>query len=381
MSFGFSVGDFLEAGKLVKKTLENIKSAPQDFKEAAKTLQSLDVLLTSLKLEVESTTSVFRRDPTQAEQFSLLVRLFHGPLTRLNATLAKHPSLGADNSKLLDRIKFSKKAVLEIRGEIALRYANLSAYLDTVGLGSIGRLEKKVDGIRDAQDSILEAIDRVVADARSKRNTASYLSNHSNDDKAVWKQLRRDLNNAGFHSADIERHKMVICDKLKELQDYGLLDWDSASAAEHDGDSVASSGAASVIFVGHEKRRYKPPTVETIYEGSELCVSDCETVVAPPVRQNPKQDFRFWKGRRGNINIRARLVRANVEHVYVETKDKEEILLPISNLDSEEAHYVNQWKRLESLTRQTGSGTSVRSGETIAALPLLLTAALGRRRR
>ncbi|WPG97269.1 Hypothetical protein R9X50_00004300 [Acrodontium crateriforme] len=348
MSFGFSIGDFVEAGKLVKKTLDNIKSAPADFREAEKTVQSLDILLDSVQSEVNSPTSVFRRDPAQAEQFCHLIRSCEGPLAKLNVILTKFPSLGSEKAKVLDRARFSKKAVLEIRGEIALRYQNLSAFLDTIGLGTLGRLENKVDFIRDVQFSILEAVDRAVAEARLKRNTASYLSDHSNDDKAVWKQLRRDLNKAGFKSSDLERHKVAICTKLKELQDYGLLDWDDASVATNDNESV-------VTFIAHPKVGYKPPAVKTVYEGSEVG-GDAEFVLPqsqiwddekeqPP----PYCPFIIWKGRRGNINLKGRILKATVEHVYIETPEKEEILLPLSNLTDAELEYISNWRRLDSL--------------------------------
>lgn len=363
MSFGFSIGDFVEAGKLVKKTLDNIKSAPSDFREAEKTVQSLDILLDSVQSEVNSPTSVFRRDPAQAEQFCHLIRSCEGPLAKLNVILAKFPSLGSDKAKVFDRARFSKKAVLEIRGEIALRYQNLSAFLDTIGLGTLGRLENKVDFIRDVQFSILEAVDRAVAEARLKRNTASYLSDHSNDDKAVWKQLRRDLNKAGFKSSDLERHKVAICAKLKELQDYGLLDWDDASVASDDNESV-------VTFIAHPKVNYKPPAVKTVYGDSELG-SDAESTDGTIVPESqtwgddqeqppPYSPYIIWKGLRGNINLKGRILKATVEHVYIETPDKEEILLPLSNLTDGELDHITNRRRLDSLRApQKGSPAPV----------------------
>ena len=73
MIFATPVGNFVAVRWLVKKALTNIKSAPKDFREVEKTVQGLNILLESIQTEVESPTSVFKRELAQAEQFGLLV--------------------------------------------------------------------------------------------------------------------------------------------------------------------------------------------------------------------------------------------------------------------------------------------------------------------
>ena len=82
-----------------------------------------------------------------------------------------------------DRVRSSKRAVLEIERQLVLRYGDLTAYLETNDLGGIGRIEHKVDGISEQQTVILEAIDRVFFDTRTRHKTASLVSDRTDDDK------------------------------------------------------------------------------------------------------------------------------------------------------------------------------------------------------
>lgn len=299
MSFGFSAGDFVIAVQLVKSTLDNIRSAPADFNEAEQAVQAIKILLDSLKTEVNSPTSVFKRNARHGEQLKLLLRSCRPPLNKLNRILEKYPSLGSSNVKILDRIRFSKKAVAAIISELSIRYANLSAFLDTVGLAGIGRVEWKLDGVTSKVDNvggkiesvinrvdhvrhdvncvslkvntvgdkidnvhsvqvaILQAVENSVAEARLRQDTASILSDHTDDDKIVWKQLRRELNRAGFKSADIERHKDQIFWRLTDLQACDLSSWDASSMV-----------GSNVSPLAHSSMRYQPPTAESVLDDS-----------------------------------------------------------------------------------------------------------------
>ncbi|KAK3717818.1 hypothetical protein LTR37_005589 [Vermiconidia calcicola] len=261
--------------RLVKSAVRNIKSAPQDFTEADETVRSLEILFDSIATEVQRPESIFKRDPELDERFGVLLRLCLSPLTKLCQILKKYGSLGSDNVKFFDRLKFSKREVLEIQRELALRYANLSTFLETLGLGGIGRVESKVDTIREQQDRILEAIDKFANDAALRQETASVMTDYTNDDKAVWKQLRRDLNLAGIKSSDIEKHKMMISNKLFELRQSGVIELDTY-------DNSDNWSEVSITFVGHERNNYKPPTVETVYEGSDDENEDPDSAQKPP---------------------------------------------------------------------------------------------------
>lgn len=73
MSFGTSVSDVFYIIGLTKRIVQDARWAPAGFYEVLKTVESLNILLESLEAEVQSPTSVFRRDTIQGEHFCTLV--------------------------------------------------------------------------------------------------------------------------------------------------------------------------------------------------------------------------------------------------------------------------------------------------------------------
>lgn len=52
----------------------------------------------------------------------------------------------------------------------------------------------------------------------------SILTSYANDDKAFWKEFRRELVKEGYSSSVLRKHKTLIRDYVKELDDRGALD-------------------------------------------------------------------------------------------------------------------------------------------------------------
>lgn len=261
MSFGCGIGDLIQVSKLISRAIKSVQNAPSNFSEAEQTVSNLDVLFNALKSEIQKPESVFTRDPAQGERLALLTQSCETTLKKLCDILDKYPSLGGGSAKVIDRLRFSRKEIQDVQRELQLRYSNLSAFLETIGIGGVGRIEYKVDSLAMQQERLLQAMDRF---ANLRVETNSILSNYSNDDKTVWKQLRRDLNSAGFKSSDLEKHKHLIYQKLVELQSSGMLEWHGGNGIEDDLQSVRSMrSVGSVKFIGYTKQNYRAPYAET----------------------------------------------------------------------------------------------------------------------
>lgn len=342
---GVGFGDVVRTAELAKEVISNIKSAPDDFKDAEQTVHTTCQLLTKVECDIESPTSIFRRDEAQAEHLRNLIRFCQRPLLRLSENLSKVQSLGSDHVKPLHRLRFSKRIATELRGEIALRNQELNDFLTSVGVGGVGRLETKMDNM---QGAILEAIDKVAAETRLTRKGASYLSDHTNDDKMVWKQFRHDLIKSGFVSADIERHKASIYERLVELRENGLLDWDASTT---DG-----SSECTVTYIAHERSRYRPPTASTVYTGSvnggstgtRSTIFEDDYPDYEPVGHTPStEDWRMWTGSQANINLAGRIIRTTEERILIRTAKQEEVWISLANLTDDELSYVSTWQKRE----------------------------------
>ena len=233
MSFGFSVSEFLTLIDLAHKTYNRCRSAPAEFAEAGRQVESLHTILQGLQHEFESPTSLLRQ--LHKEDFIIIIKNCRKPVLRLKQMLSKYGSLGTSKPTLWNRLLLPVRELREIQTSITLHSSTLSAFLNTIGLGSYGRVEdqlqmlngrlrgvdhKAESGFRD----MLEAINNVGADIRAGRNEGTILTAYSNDKAEVWRQFRKELLSEGFTSASIKRHKHALKGYIRQLNDQGLLD-------------------------------------------------------------------------------------------------------------------------------------------------------------
>ena len=91
--------------------------------------------------------------------------------------------------------------------------------------GSIGRVEQRMDEAGGDLKEIKLAIHSITAHILSGEHlNGSVLSFLSDDDPAVWREIRRELRKDGIRSSTIRKHKETIKAYILELGDRGLLD-------------------------------------------------------------------------------------------------------------------------------------------------------------
>jgi hypothetical protein len=114
----------------------------------------------------------------------------------LENILHRHGSLATNRPKVLDRLRFPKKDILDIQGKLIMHTTSISAFLQSIGLGACGRFEhklEKLDNIHDILPRLIASVDRLGAEARTSGNVSSALSDHTNDEKRVWEDFRSRL--------------------------------------------------------------------------------------------------------------------------------------------------------------------------------------------
>jgi hypothetical protein len=98
---------------------------------------------------------------------------------------------------------------------------------------SQGRVEQQMDcqgsDLREMRQSL-----NWIAAAISSREEGSILTSYAGDDKAVWKELRRELIKEGYPSNIISTHKETIMEYIMELGERGILDDISAICNENE---------------------------------------------------------------------------------------------------------------------------------------------------
>src|SRR5436190_11366273 len=219
MSFGFSIGDFAALVRLARQMYRDCKAAPAEFHEAGRAAKGLSVILDELQPYVQDPQSRFQGDDTN--HFTIITLNCRVELLRLDKIISKHRSLGTLDKRLRHRFKLPIQELQDIRSKLTYHISNLSTFLQTIGLKSLGRLEGKMD---NGFLGILEAIDRVAAEMRAGRREGTVLTDYTNDETSTWKQFRRELIGDGYTSEDLQKHKEWIKILLKHMSEEGLLD-------------------------------------------------------------------------------------------------------------------------------------------------------------
>ena len=232
MSFGFSVGDAVLLGQLAWRTVQNSRKACGEHHELTREAFSLHVVIRRLEKEVSKPeSSINRPDDKCQEELQIIVESCEKVLKLLNRVLEKYNTLSEKErsvQKLWHRVRFGNSELADIRDlreKLVYYTSTLSLFVNMVSMGSIGRVEQQMETAGGDLREIRIAINGITAHLLSANNReGSVLTTYADDDKAVWKEFRKELIGEGLSSTIIRKHKRLIKAYIKELGDRGLLD-------------------------------------------------------------------------------------------------------------------------------------------------------------
>ena len=241
MSFGWSATDIANLVKLAWKTVQNSKKAVGEFDELTRQTQSFHSVIRKLRNEKANPESLLNRT-TESHWEDLRPSLdgSRDVLESLNAILVKYASINRKDKglgRLWTRVKFGNKeldALNDLRQKVRFYSGTISAVLNTITVGSLGRIEKSLDeaGLKDIKPALDNIAKKLVA---SNHKEGSVLTAYANDDTAVWKSLRRELIRENIVPSDIiSKNKSLITKFIRELGDRGMLDDDNEDHRDHE---------------------------------------------------------------------------------------------------------------------------------------------------
>jgi hypothetical protein len=255
MSFGFSVGDFIQLLQITKQTYRNCKQAGGEYLEIAQEVRSLHGILRSLREEAEKPGSVLLRSTSSStSKLPILVRGCRNVLEDIDRRLAKYQGLADDGAttsapkKLWHRLRFGGELdeLPKYRSKIITYTTMLAVALDSIQLEATGRVEDKVDAgfseLIDRFEGMRKAVFEIATRARVAQRQGSVsaldsqlsLSTYADDDKEVWRRFRSELVAHGFRSDALDTHMDMLKAYMMRLNDSGLLDQAARSLdAEH----------------------------------------------------------------------------------------------------------------------------------------------------
>ena len=268
MSFGVGIGDIVIVAKLAKQMVQNCRHAPKQFSEASRVSETLYLMLDGLKTECEDKDSPLHKNERTRTDFAIHFRNCQNSLKPLADLISNHESLATSSIRVSDRIRFSKKDYLEYRSNLAFYVASLSEFLQMVGLGSLGRIERNVEDINERLPALMNKIDQMYAEFRIMGDKESIFSDHTNDDKLVWKTFRAKLREAGFASNVLREYESDILDRIEELAQ--LSDVEDSESNETSSENSCSSSMIDTV----EDVAEPGTTTLAIEDSAELKASD-----------------------------------------------------------------------------------------------------------
>lgn len=271
-----------------------------------------------------------------------------------------------------------------------------------VGLGSLGRIERKVEDIKENLPSLMNKIDQMCAEFRILGDKASVLSDHTDDEKFVWKTFRRKLHEAGFTSKVLREHESALFLRIRELTECGLLDAEDSNSTLMDDElpqslpqivrlpygssTMMASTDRGAIF---EKTTVPPSrdikssiSTESLRsfrrrasESSHLeqnwdtrTKSACQDSVPQVDSRSFSNKMRIWRNPGGEALLKGtflkRLSRNKTSLVAIIDTNKEEVLIPCPNLSEADLQYVNKITERSAKYEQQAKGKNKALSET-----------------
>ena len=239
MSFGYSIGDIVSLVQLAWKTVQNSRKACGEHDEFTREASSLHVVIQRLEKESSKPDSPINHpEDTYKEELWRIVGGCSKVLTGVNRGLEKYSILREKETsakKLLQEVVFGNGEMPDmrhLREQMTYYTTCLSLFLNMVSMGSIGRVESQTKKAGGDIEEILIAVNGIRARLSLISNRDSILTTYEDDDKAVWKEFRKELHQEGFSSATIENHKPLIKAYIRELAGRGLLDHETFRGLE-----------------------------------------------------------------------------------------------------------------------------------------------------
>ena len=219
MSFGFSVSDIIALTQLTIRTYNGWKNACGKHGDITSNLAVLQTLLMRIEAEAQAPNSLIARNAEDFGGWRTLRESCHTLVVELEEVLDKYKSLGTNRRKNWDRIRLGNRNLDDLNKRLVRKTTSLSAYISVLGISSQGRVENEVF------PELLQKIDHMAAQMRKGNSSIrSALTTYKDDDKAVWREFRRELIGTGIGSREIHKYSAALKTYLSRLQRDGLLD-------------------------------------------------------------------------------------------------------------------------------------------------------------
>ena len=233
MSFGFSPGDVVVITQLAFNVVQNARKACGAHDGLTREVSCLHVALHRLQNEASKSQLLLNCiGDDWKDELATLIEDCGRILNVLSRILQKYNALSEEKrsvTKLWQRVKFGNgemQDLSKIRLELMTYTSLITMFINTLSLGSQGKVEEymtlqggELQGMRRSLNWIVASLQ-----ASSGNTEGSILTSYTDDNKAIWKDFRRELIKEGYSSDFLKKHKEAIQNYVYELGQRGALD-------------------------------------------------------------------------------------------------------------------------------------------------------------
>ncbi|KAH8786932.1 hypothetical protein BGZ57DRAFT_718793, partial [Hyaloscypha finlandica] len=211
MSFGYSIGDIAGLTQLAWKIVQNTRKAVGEHNSLTHEVTNLHAIL----LRLEHSASSENPDPSlsphndiSSQALRHALESLREVLRDLDEILEKYNALSETQratTKLWSKIRFGNGPMLDldqIRMRVVMYMAVVNAHV-TVDMS---------EDIRKMQWSL-----KKIAGKMAGGEEGTVLTSYDGDDRAAWRELRRELRREGFEDSFVRERKESIVEYVKEI--------------------------------------------------------------------------------------------------------------------------------------------------------------------
>lgn len=221
MSLEVSPRGLLELDQLAWKVADSCRQACGEKDPLTGEVASLFVVVSQMQHEAEKpNSSLYWQDDISRDELESTIYGCRKLLKALDQVLAKYASSrrrGSARRGLFKKIQFGNGEVLsmsDVLEDLSTHKAALSLNLRLLTPSSRGSVEwplgKKFPGMQ-------QSLHWTMAKISSSHDGSSLSSSHSDDDRTVWKEIRRGLVRDGYSRRDLKKHRKAIKEYIKNV--------------------------------------------------------------------------------------------------------------------------------------------------------------------
>jgi hypothetical protein len=233
MSFGCSPSDFVLIIQLASNAVQNARKACGAHDGLTREVTCLHVALQRLKNEASNPQSLLNSTgDDRKDELATLIQDCGGVLRVLTQILEKYNALSEEKrsvTELWQKVRFGNGEMQDlsrIRLQLMTYTSAITIFINTLSLGSQGRVEEYMAIQGGELQRMRRSLNWIIASLQAScgNTESSILTSYTDDDKAIWKDFRRELIREGYSTSFLKKHRETIQNYVRELGQRGALD-------------------------------------------------------------------------------------------------------------------------------------------------------------